>query len=74
MKKTIEIYDGDCTLTYEETDEKKQLLWDAFIKFCTEHNSSTGESIQNDDFNLDAPEFIGDCIDDIIKFESKWKD
>jgi hypothetical protein len=74
MEKKIEMYRGDMIATYQETEEKKQKLWDAFIEWCKKHNSSTGESTQNDDFNIDAPEFIADCIDDIIEFKTEWKD
>jgi len=74
MKKQIEMYDGKMIATYEETHEKKQLLWDAFIDFCKKHNSSSGESFQNDDFQINAPEFIADVIDDIIMFKTKWSD
>lgn len=32
--KEIKMYSGDLIARYEETDEKKQQLWDAFIKWC----------------------------------------
>lgn len=73
MIKQIEMYDGRMIVKYEETNEKKQMLWDAFINWCKEHNSSTGESFQNDDFQIDAPEFMADVIDKIIMFEIEWK-
>ncbi len=73
MKKEIEMYDGDCVASYEETDENKQILWDRFILFCKTHNASTGESLQNDDFNIDAPNFIADIIDEVIVFGTKWR-
>jgi len=57
---------------YQETDEKKQMLWDAFIKWCEEHNASTGESFQNDDFQIDAPDFMAEAIDKIVVFETEW--
>lgn len=69
-RKEITIYDGDTILTYIENKEKKQMLWDAFIKWCKEHNTHSGESIQNDDFTLDAPEFMAEVIDDIIEFKA----
>lgn len=70
--KQIEIYDGDATASYEETDEKKQQLWDAFIAWCQEHNAITGESYQSDDFQIDAPSFMANAIDKIVKFDVKW--
>lgn len=72
MENQIKMYRGDMIAKYTETDEKKQKLWDALIKWCEEHNASTGESCQNDDFQIDAPDFIADVIDDIIKFETEW--
>jgi len=72
--KQIEMYDGDMIAKYKETEEKKQMLWNAFIKWCKEHNSSTGESFQNDNFQIDAPGFMADAIDNIVVFETEWKD
>jgi len=72
MEKQIKIYGGDMIAKYQETDEKKQMLWDAFIKWCEEHNASTGESFQNDDFQIDAPDFMAEAIDKIVVFETEW--
>jgi len=33
----------------------------------------TGESYQNDDFVIDAPEFMADAIDSIVVFNTEWK-
>ncbi len=74
MTKQIEMYDGDLIAKYEETEEKKQMLWDAFIKWCKEHDASSGESFQNDDFQINAPEFMADAIDNIIVFKVEYKD
>ena len=71
--KQIEMYDGNMIAKYEETDEKKQQLWDAFIDWCKKHNASSGESCQNDEFQIDAPEFMADSIDEIVVFETEWK-
>jgi hypothetical protein len=72
MEKQIKMYGGDMIAKYQETDEKKQLLWDTFIKWCEEHNASTGESFQNDDFQIDAPDFMAEAIDKIVVFETEW--
>jgi hypothetical protein len=72
MEKQIKMYGGDMIAKYQETDEKKQMLWDAFIKWCEEHNASSGESFQNDDFQIDAPDFMAEAIDKIIVFETEW--
>ena len=72
MEKQIKMYGGDMIAKYQETDKKKQMLWDAFIKWCEEHNASTGESFQNDDFQIDAPDFMAEAIDKIVVFETEW--
>lgn len=74
MKKQFESLDGSMLIKYEETDEKKQMLWDAFIEWCKEHDSFYGESFQNDDFQVDSPEFMAKAIDDIVVFEKEWQD
>lgn len=74
MEKQIEVYDGDCVATYEENEVNKQIVWDRFILYCKEHNATTGEAVQNDAFVLDAPAFIADIIDEVIMFNTEWKD
>ncbi len=73
MEKEIKMYNGDMIAKYQETDEKKQMLWDAFIKWCGDHNASDGDSFQNDSFQIDAPEFISEVIDNIIQFDTTWR-
>lgn len=69
MEREIKIWGGRTTLRYTVTEEKKQQLWDMMIEWCREHNASCGESCQNDDFIIDAPEFMADAIDKIIQFK-----
>jgi len=69
MLKEIKIYDGDCIAKYEETDEKKQQLWDAFIKWCKDGNHTCSEDFQCDSFVLNAPEFMCDVLDNIVQFK-----
>jgi len=74
MKKKFKIYDGDATVKYEETEEKKQELWDAFIKWCKEHGATCGEILsQDDNCIIDAPDFMSDVLDNIVKFKVKHK-
>ena len=66
------MYGGDCIARYKETKAKKQELWDKLIGWCKDHSASTGESMQSDDFVLDAPVFMAEAIDEIVKFEKEW--
>lgn len=71
MEKQIIMYDGSVIAKYTETEEKKQMLWDAFIAWCQEHNASCGDSYQNDDFQIEAPTFIANAIDKIVQFKTE---
>lgn len=73
-KKEFELCDGDRIVRFEETNNKKQMLWDAFIDWCKEHDSFNGECMQNDNFNIDAPEFMATAIDRIVMFKTEWRD
>lgn len=68
MEKQIKMYNGNMIAKYTETEEKKQMMWDAFIKWCEEHNAAYGESCQNDNFQMDAPDFMAHAIDKIVQF------
>lgn len=75
MEKTIEVQDGDAILTYEETDEIKQQIFDRVMKYFLEHNSFYGESImQSDNPIIDAPNVLAEIADDIMKFKVEMKD
>lgn len=69
----IEMYDGDLIAEYEDSPELRAKIFDAIIKFCKDHNASTGEAMQNDDFAIDAAPFLCDLIDDILQFKTHWK-
>lgn len=68
------MYDGDMIAAYEETEEKKQQLWDTVINWCKKYNAATAESWQNDDFQIEAPSLMVDVIDEIIQFKTQWVD
>lgn len=74
MEQEIETYGGDAITKYTETEDKRQLVWNRLISFCQEHNSYTGEAMQTDDFVIDAPQFVADLIDEVIRFDTKFKD
>ena len=74
MQKEIKLFSGDVIARYTETEEKKQALWDLFIKWCEEQNAHSGECIQSDNFVIEAPRFMAEAIDNIVKFESEYID
>ena len=71
IEREVKMYHGTVIARYDETAHKKQKLWDKMIKWCIDHNATSGESAQRDDFNIDAPDFMSEVIDDIIQFETE---
>lgn len=73
MKKQIEMYNGDMIAEYEDTPELKEAVFNKLLTWFSKVSASTGESMQNDDFNIEAPEIMAEILDDIIKFKTTWK-
>lgn len=75
MKKEFTIWDGDCKVSIEVTQEKKDKVFESIIEWCKKHNHFSGEGIcQNDDCIIDSPELISSIVDDIIKPEIEYID
>jgi len=74
MKKEIEMYNGDMIATYNDTQELRDKVFNKVMAWFTKNSFSTGESMQNDNFSIEAPEIMADILDDIICFETKWVD
>lgn len=73
MKKEIE--HDDFITTYEETEEIKQKVFDAVMKYFKDHEAFCGEVImQDDNCQINAPSVFADIADDIIKFQTKNKE
>jgi hypothetical protein len=66
---------GDYTVSYEETDEIKQAVFDAVLAYYKKHEAFSAECIlQMDDPIIDAPSALAAIADNIIKFDRKSKD
>ena len=62
-------------ISYEDTDEIKQQVFDAVVEFCKKYDAFCGETIcQCDTPSLEAPNLLANIVDDIIKFNVVWKD
>lgn len=72
MKRQLLMYGGDMIAEFEETQELKDKVYEAFIKFCVDHDATSGEAQQSDDFQTDAPNFISDLLDNEFEFEISW--
>jgi len=73
MRKELKIYDGDVTVTYEDTPEVRDKVFERVLEYVKKYNASSGESIhQDDDCIIYAPVVLSDIVDDILEME--WKD
>lgn len=68
MERTLKYY--DTTVSFTETEELKQQIFEKVIKWIEEHKAYHGESIhQNDDCLIDAPDLISDIVDNCFEFK-----
>jgi hypothetical protein len=69
----MQIKVNDYEVSYEETDEIKQAVFDRVMKYFNKHQAFHGEVImQMDDPIIDAPNVLADIADDIIKFKVEY--
>lgn len=63
------------TLSFNNDQKTKDLLYDAVLEFFCEHETYSGESIcQCDSPQVEAPGLLAKIADRILKFEVKYKD
>ena len=67
MKKIV--YE-DFIVSYDDSDEVKNAVFERVMAYFIEHQAFHGESIhQMDNTIIDAPSVMSDICDDIIKFD-----
>jgi len=67
------IYHGDVLVNIEETEEKKQQLFDRLIKYVKDFDCINGETVhQRDECVINAPEVLSDMIDNILEPKTEW--
>ena len=75
MQSEFDLYGGDLKVKVDITDEKKDKIVERILQYCKENNCVDGETLhQSDNCLLDAPNVLSDIIDNIINFETEWKD
>lgn len=74
MKKQFEIYNGDCKVTYDDSEVNNALVVEKIIEFCKRYNVSCGESAcQSDDPQIESVYLLVDIIDNVLNFETQWR-
>lgn len=75
MSNVITIYGGDAKVTYSDTTETKELLFQKLLEFFKTTETFSGESVcQSDRAIIAAPELLSDIADEIFKFDIKYTD
>jgi hypothetical protein len=73
MTKTIKF--SDHTVTYEDSPEVRDAVFERVMQYFREYNCYAGEVIhQSDDPIIYAPNVLSDIADKIVKFETKYED
>lgn len=66
------IYNGDCKVTAELTNEKKDQIIGLIIEWCKKYDCISDEQLyQNDTCNIEAPNLLSDVIN-LIDFKTEW--
>lgn len=73
-KRFCKVKDEDLKVSFDDTPELRDAVFEKVISFFEKHESFHGEAImQSDDPQIYAPQLMADLADDIIKFELKYE-
>ena len=57
MIQEFKIYDDNCNVKIDITEEKKTLVFEKILEWCKNHDCISGEKLcQNDKCNIDSPD------------------
>ncbi len=71
--RTIET--AEFKVTFKDTPELRDTVFEAVLGFFVEHEVFAGESVmQSDAPQLEAAPLFADLADDVFKFKVTWKD
>jgi hypothetical protein len=63
----------DFEVSFEETNDIRNKVYEAVLNFLIEKNAFSGEVImQSDDCLIESPQIIAKIADDIFKFKVKY--
>ncbi len=62
-------------VSYEETEEVKNLVFHCLVSFFREHEFFNGESLfQSDEGQIESPNVLAELLDKVFKFKITYKD
>lgn len=63
------------TLSFDNSQEAKERIFDMLLAFFEEHEAYSGESIcQSDSPQIEAPNLLSDIAEKGFKFKTVWKE
>lgn len=69
------IYAKDYTLTYDDSQDAKDRVFERMLKFFVESELFNGESLQQcDTTHIEGPEVLSDVAEEGFKFQTEWKE
>lgn len=75
MSKRVLFEDVDRMISFDETEEKKQAVYEAVLNYYEKYKRFLGEEImQDDNAQIYAPYILSNISDDILKFEFENKE
>lgn len=74
MDKITKHFD-DCIVSYTDTPELRNAIFEKMLQFFLDKQSFSGESIcQSDSCQIDAAPLLAEIADDLFKFDVEWKE
>lgn len=65
----------DAFVTYEETEEIKDTVFDFLISFFRKYEFFNGETLyQCDEGQIESPSVLAELLDNVFKFDVNYKD
>lgn len=65
-----EVKTENLKITFADDQNTKDAVFERVVKFFLDHQSFCGDSVmQCDAPQIDAPEFLADLVDEVLKFE-----
>ena len=73
MKKEFTACDSELHVSFEDTRELRDDVFNKLMEYFKSNECFTGETLQqSDDCIIEAPEMLSDIVDNLIKFKTKW--
>jgi len=75
MKRTFDVYDGEATVSIEDTQELRDKVFKTVLNFFVAHECFHSEGIYQSDIpQIEAPGLLANLAGKVFKFNIEWKE